>query len=70
MSWSKRKVLGDQVESAAQHYLRVLLLPAATVQERTTAGLELAEWALKQHLHEEGYQAGKRHREPRSRRAR
>jgi len=64
MSYSKRRWLKEAFDRAAGSYLETVLLPAPTQEMRDKAARDLANAALKLHLFDEGYQAGKRQREP------
>jgi len=65
MSWSRRHVLREEeFARAASAYERAVLFPEGG-WNRTDAAKDLANAALKLHLFDEGYQAGKRQREPR-----
>jgi len=64
MTWSRRRVLTDAVAKAAAAYERAVFHPEGG-WNRELYARTLANAALKLHLFDEGYQAGKRQREPR-----
>lgn len=64
MNYSKRRWLKEEFDRRAGDYLNVVLMAAPLDDRRREAMRELANAALRLHLFDEGYQAGKRQREP------